>query len=146
MEGRAWILLGGEHGHQVVLKVLSRRAAACWREAELNRGFAPDVYLGVVEVRDSAGRVCDHLVVMRRMPASRRLSARIQAREPVSAAVRQVARILAAQHASAPRGPAVSEQGSRDGLWRRWKDNIQQIRSLQGGVLEESDVDEDGVR
>jgi hypothetical protein len=24
MEGRAWILLGGEHGHQVVVKVLSR--------------------------------------------------------------------------------------------------------------------------
>jgi len=24
MGGRAWILLGGEHGHQVVLKVLSR--------------------------------------------------------------------------------------------------------------------------
>jgi len=95
-----------------------------------------------MEVRDPAGRVCDHLVAMRRMPASRRLSALIQAREPVSAAVRQVARILAAQHASAPRGPAVSEQGSRDGLWRRWKDNIEQIRPLQGGVLEESDVDE----
>jgi aminoglycoside phosphotransferase family enzyme len=61
---------------------------------------------------DSAGRVCDHLVAMRRMPASRRLSALIQAREPVSAAVRQVARMLAAEHASAPRGPAVSEQGT----------------------------------
>jgi hypothetical protein len=24
MEGRAWILLGGEHGHQVALGVLSR--------------------------------------------------------------------------------------------------------------------------
>ena len=28
------------------------RAAACQREAELNRRFAPDVYLGVMEVRD----------------------------------------------------------------------------------------------
>jgi polyphosphate kinase len=48
------------------------------------------VYLGVAEVRDPAGRVCDHLVAMRRMPASRRLSALIQAGEPISAAVRQV--------------------------------------------------------
>ena len=118
------------------------RAAACQREAELNRRFAPDVYLGVMEVRDSAGRVCDHLVAMRRMPVGRRLSALIQACEPVSAAVRQVARILAAQHASAPRGPTISEQGSRDGLRCRWKDNIEQIRPLQGGVLGESDVDE----
>jgi len=56
------------------------RAAACQREAELNRRFAPDVYLGVMEVFDSAGRVCDHLVAMRRMPASRRLSAPRSAR------------------------------------------------------------------
>ena len=63
------------------------RAAACQREAELNRRFAPDVYLGVMEVRDPAGRVCDQLVAMRRMLASRRLSALIQACEPVSAAV-----------------------------------------------------------
>lgn len=53
------------------------RAAACQREAELNRRFAPDVYLGVAEVSDPAGRVCDHLVATRRMPASRRLSALI---------------------------------------------------------------------
>jgi uncharacterized protein len=118
------------------------RAAACQREAELNRRFAPDVYLGVMEVRDPAGRVCDHLVAMRRILASRRLSALIQACEPVSAAVRQVARMLAARHASAPRGPAISERGSRDAVWRRWNDNIEQIRPLQGGVLEESDVDE----
>ena len=118
------------------------RAAACRRETELNRRFAPDVYLGVLEVRDPAGRICDHLVAMRRMPAARRLSALIQAREPVSAVVRQVARILAAQHASAQRGPAISEQGSRDALWRRWNDNIDQIRPLQGGLLAAAQVDE----
>jgi len=43
---------------------------------------------------------------------------------------------------SAPRSRAISEQGSRDALCRRWKDNIEQIRPLQGGVLGESDVDE----
>ena len=56
------------------------RAEACARETELNRRFAPDVYLGVAEVRDQAGEACDHLVVMRRMPADRRLAALIQAR------------------------------------------------------------------
>lgn len=45
------------------------REAACHRETELNRRFAPDVYLGVAEVRDPAGQACDHLVVMRRLPA-----------------------------------------------------------------------------
>lgn len=45
------------------------RAAACARETELNRRFAPDVYLGVAEVHDPDGQVCDHLVVMRRQAA-----------------------------------------------------------------------------
>ena len=56
------------------------RAAACAREVELNREFAPDVYLGVAELRGPDGRVCDHLVVMRRMPAARRLSTLVRSR------------------------------------------------------------------
>ena len=80
------------------------RAAACQRETELNRRFAVDVYLGVAQVRDPDRQVCDHLVVMRRMPAARRIFALVQAGEPVGAVVRQVARILAAQHAWAQPG------------------------------------------
>ena len=48
---------------------LEARTAACARETELNLQFAPDVYLGVAEIRGPGGQVCDHLVVMRRMPA-----------------------------------------------------------------------------
>ena len=106
------------------------RAAACACEVELNRQFAPDVYLGVAEVRGPDGQVCDHLVVMRRMPASRRLSALAGSRVPVAGPLRQVARILAAQHARAARGPQIAEQGSRDALARRWADNIEQTRQL----------------
>ncbi|HUB42562.1 MAG TPA: AAA family ATPase [Streptosporangiaceae bacterium] len=111
------------------------RAAACARETELNRRFAPDVYLGVAEVRAPDGQVCDHLVVMRRMPTSRRLSALVEAREPVSPAVRQVARILATQHAAAKRSPQISQQGGRDAIWRRWHDNIDQFRTAASDEL-----------
>src|SRR5512133_2480695 len=75
------------------------RAAACAREVELNREFAPDVYLGVAELRGPDGQVCDHLVVMRRMPAARRLSTLVCSRAPVAGPLRQVARILASRHA-----------------------------------------------
>jgi aminoglycoside phosphotransferase family enzyme/predicted kinase len=107
------------------------RSAACVREAVLNRRFAPDVYLGAAEVRDPDGRVCDHLVVMRRMPASRRLSALVRSGAPVAGPLRQVARILAVQHALAPRSPQISEQGGRDELRRRWADNMEQSRQVQ---------------
>jgi uncharacterized protein len=107
------------------------RGAACAREAELNLRFAPDVYLGVAEIRGPGGQVCDHLVVMRRMPAARRLSALVRSRAPVARPLRQVARILAVQHAMAARGTQIDEQGSRDALHRRWADNIDQTRQMQ---------------
>jgi uncharacterized protein len=117
------------------------RATACQRETELNRRFAPDVYLGVAQVRDPAGQVCDHLVIMRRMPASLRLSTLIEAGRPAADAVRQVARILAAQHSAAPRSKAISEQGSRDALRQRWADNVEQARTIAEGLIEPADID-----
>ena len=121
---------------------LLAREAACQREVELNRRFAPGVYLGVAEVRDPGGRACDHLVVMRLLPAARRLSHLVRAGEPAGAAARQVARSLAAHHASAMRSPAISEQGSRDALRQRWQDNIDQVRLLDGSPVTAPEVDD----
>lgn len=120
------------------------RARACAREAELNQRYAPDVYLGVAEVRDPGGASCEHLVVMRRMPSSRRLSALVKSGAEVTGAVRQVARILAASHASAPRSGLISAQGSRDALLGRWEDNLRQAMSLRGRALDADTIDEIG--
>jgi len=118
------------------------REVACRRETELNRRFAPGVYLGVAEIRGPDGRVCDHLVVMRRMPAGRRLSALVKARAPVDGALRQVARALAAWHAAAPRSPQIAEQGNREALRARWQANIGQSRDSCGHLLEEAGLEE----
>jgi uncharacterized protein len=119
------------------------RAAACARESDLNRRFAPDVYLGVAEVRAPDGQICDHLVVMRRMPASRRLSVLVESGEQTGPAVRQVARMLAAQHATADRGSQISQQGSRDAVRQRWHDNLDQLRAhARGDMLPDAAIDE----
>lgn len=115
---------------------LEARAAACVRETELNRRFAPDVYLGVAEVRDPSGQICDHLVVMRRMPAYRRLSALVQAAASVDGPVRQVAHVIAAAHARAPRSAEISAAGSADALLRRWEENISQTAASAGQLLD----------
>ena len=118
------------------------RAAACRREVELNRRFAPDVYLGVAGIRDPGGRVCDHLVVMRRLPASRRLSTLVRAGVPVAGPLRQVARVLAAQHAGSPQSAQIAAQGSPDELWSRWEASIGQLRGLVAHRPEPVAVDE----
>jgi aminoglycoside phosphotransferase family enzyme/predicted kinase len=118
------------------------RAAACRREVDLNRRFAPDVYLGVAGVHGPDGRVCEHLVVMRRMPAARRLSTLVRAGAPVEAPLRQVARVLAARHAAAPRSAQISAQGSPDALWARWEASIAQLRGPAGRLPGPAAVDE----
>lgn len=140
----AAVYFAGEHAYKLKKPVnlgfldfttLEARAAACTRETELNRRFAPDIYLGVANVRDPAGEICDHLVVMRRMPAERRLAALVRAGAPVDGPVRQVARILATAHARAPRSAQISAEGSAEALARRWRDNITQTAAVAGQLL-----------
>ena len=71
------------------LSTAEARAAACVREVEFSRNFAPDVYLGG---RDpGAGRrVCDRLMMMRRMRASWRLSTLVRSRAAVAGPLGQV--------------------------------------------------------
>jgi uncharacterized protein len=107
------------------------RVLACQRETELNRRFAPDVYLGVAEFQPPGGRPAEPLVAMRRMPADRRLATLVQVGADVDVALRQVARQLAAQHAASPRRDEITEQGSRDSLWARWRDNTADVRSRE---------------
>ncbi|HSR84905.1 MAG TPA: AAA family ATPase [Streptosporangiaceae bacterium] len=141
----AAVYFAGEHAYKLKKAVnlgfldftsLEARAAACARETELNRRFAPDVYLGVADVRDPDGKICDYLVVMRRMPVARRLSLLVRAAARVDGPVRQVARILAAAHARAHRSAQISAEAGTDALQGRWLDNISQTAAIAGRLLD----------
>ncbi|MFD0268207.1 AAA family ATPase [Streptomyces sp. NPDC127106] len=106
------------------------RRTACEQEVALNRQFAPDVYLGVGEIRGPGAEVPEPLVVMRRMPTDRRLSTLVREGVAVEGFLRDVARRLAAHHAGAVRGPEVDEQGTRDALSARWEASFAQVRDL----------------
>ena len=111
---------------------LAARAAVCHREVELNRRLAPDVYLGVADVSDVDGQPCDHLVVMRRMPADRRLSTLITDGAPVEDDLRRLARLVAAFHARAERSPLADEQARVDATRARWQANTDALVQMQG--------------
>jgi uncharacterized protein len=111
------------------------RSAACHREVELNRRLAPDVYLGVADVSGPDGAVCDHLVVMRRMPDDRRLATLVSRRVAVDDDLRRVAHMVAALHASSDRNALISAQGSRDAIRSRWTATFEQVRPFHTGVL-----------
>lgn len=105
------------------------RRTACRREVALNRRFAPDVYLGVGEFHAPESEAPEPLVVMRRMPAERRLSRLVREGAAPDDVLRTVARHLAVWHADAPRGPDTDEQGTRDALSSRWEASFGQVRA-----------------
>ncbi|MET9750676.1 AAA family ATPase [Streptomyces ardesiacus] len=108
----------------------SSRRAVCEREIELNRRFAPDVYMGLGELRTPGEQDPEPLVVMRRMPDDRRLSHLVRTGAPVEDPLRAVARELAAWHAVAPRGPGIAAQGTREALASRWEANFAHVDAM----------------
>ncbi|MER7468652.1 AAA family ATPase [Streptomyces sp. NPDC097981] len=114
---------------------VAARRTACEREVELNRRFAADVYLGMGEIHTPDAEAPEPIVVMRRMPADRRLSTLVRDGAAVDDVLRSVARQLAAHHAGAPRGPHVDEQGTRDALSARWEASFAQVRALDNDRL-----------
>ena len=129
---------------------VERRRQVCHREVELNRRLAPDVYLGVADVHGTDGRVCDHLVVMRRMPADRGLDRLAEVDDArLADHLRAVAATLAGFHARARRGREVDDQARGPALRAAWRSNLDALGDfvdapLDGPALHE--VDERAMR
>jgi aminoglycoside phosphotransferase family enzyme/predicted kinase len=109
---------------------------------ELNRRLAPDVYLGVADVIGPDGLVCDHLVVMRRMPDDRRLSSLVGAGAgaDVDGDLWHLAHLVAAFHARAERPPEAAVAAGPDALAGRWADNTAGLLEHGRGVVDLDEV------
>jgi aminoglycoside phosphotransferase family enzyme/predicted kinase len=140
------VLFLGDHAYKLKkpvrfpfadLSTREARQALCIREVELNRRLAPDVYEGVADVLGPDGTLCDHLVVMRRMPADRRLSELVAAADPrVGPAIDELAHLLAGFHRSADRSAEIDTAARRDAIADRWLRNEVQMRSISGSGLD----------
>jgi uncharacterized protein len=117
------------------------RRRVCHREVQLNRRLAPDVYLGVADVTGPDGELCDHVVVMRRMPAERRLSTLVRDGADVDRDLWQLAHLMAAFHARAERGPDADEAAGRAATAARWATNTREML----GLVDVLDIDEVGA-
>jgi aminoglycoside phosphotransferase family enzyme/predicted kinase len=119
-----------------------QREAICHREVELNRRLAPDVYLGVADVHGPDGVVCEHFVVMRRMPEERRLATMVAAGADASDQIDQVARVIAAFHARAALVDDPVSVASAPAVRRLWDANTATLRRFTGSVIDADLVDE----
>ncbi|MGE5740411.1 MAG: AAA family ATPase, partial [Candidatus Aminicenantes bacterium RBG_16_66_30] len=115
----SWVLLDGARAYKIKKPVRfsfvdyttpARRLAYCRREIAVNSRLSPELYIGVVPVRDDAGavsfggpgRTVDHAVEMVEMPQGSRLD-RLVARGRVGTDdILRIVRRLCAFHAEAP--------------------------------------------
>ncbi len=109
------------------------RVAAAERELAMNRRLSPDVYLGLADVREG-DELVDRMIVMRRLPDERRLSALV-GQPDFWDCLRGVARRVAAFHAGQPPvDPA--PMATRDAVLANWDDNLEVIERHAGSVID----------
>jgi aminoglycoside phosphotransferase family enzyme/predicted kinase len=104
----------------------SARRAACEEEVRLGRRLAPDVYLGTERWNGAVGGA-DWVVVMRRMPADRRLSTLVATRQPIGESLREIAHRVATLHLSSTRSNDADRAASSLATLARWEANLTQM-------------------
>ena len=120
----------------VDLSTSELRERMCRREVALNRRLAPDVYLGVAELRDGSAAPVDHVVVMRRLPDDRRLSALAASGADLDEELRRIARALVVLHCSPLAEPPVAGVGTAARVRARWEEDLEELRVAGAGRLD----------
>lgn len=145
----SWVFLAGDEVWKVKRPVNygfvdystpERRRHCCEEELRLNRRLAPDVYRGVVPIRDGPhgptlvgeGPVIDWAVRMRRLPAGASLEARLSRGALEAEPLWELAARLAAFYATAPSRPGL---GSAANVAETVIRNLEDVRPLVGGLV-----------
>jgi uncharacterized protein len=123
------------------LSTAQARLENCLSELHLNRRVSPDVYLGLSELHPMflPGAIGEPVLVMRRMPQSRRLSTLLAAGEDVRPWLRDVAGQLAALHR---REMPIEGFGLARTMHMLWRERHDQLRPFENAMLPGQELDE----
>jgi uncharacterized protein len=139
----SYIFLTDRHAYKVKKPVdfgflnfstIDRRRFYCNEEVRLNRRLCPDIYEGVVELRETAtgaafhgnGAIIDYAVKMKRLPADRMLDKLVDSGAVTHSTMREVSRIIAEFHRTAPTSPTIAEYGRLERIMFNWQENFEQ--------------------
>ena len=128
---------------------LERRRFFCAEEVRLNRRLCPEIYLGVVELRETPrgasfaadqGPVIEYAVKMKRLPEERMLVHLLERGEVVPTQMARIAQVMADFHAKAARGARIDACGGTDAIRANWEENFSQTLPFQEKTLAASDL------
>ncbi|CAG0995422.1 hypothetical protein GEOBC_02615 [Geobacteraceae bacterium] len=127
---------------------LDRRRFYCNEEVRLNRRLCPDIYLDVVEVRETPGgagfsgdgRIIDYAVKMKRLPAERMLDRLLKLGKVSVDEIRAIARVIGKFHRRAERSDEIDRYGEIETIRTNWEENFQQTCQFAGDTLSGRDL------
>lgn len=158
----SYVFLTGQHVYKVKKPVafgfldfttVERRRYFCHMEVILNRRLAPDVYLGVVEIREKAGSYAvegpgttvEYAVKMRQLPRERVLSRLLHPSAEGQAShddIRRIARLVADFHSRADASPYLVRLGGIGAVRQNTRENFQQTVEYIGLALSQEEHDD----
>ena len=141
----SWLFFGPERVYKIKRPVrydfldfgdVDARGDACENEVELNRRLSPDVYLGVGAIV-GPDRSVEPAVVMRRLPAQRRLSGLVAGDDhEVGRCLEQVAARMASFHDGADRSAVIDDHCRADAVGALWRENLAALAPYAGVVVD----------
>lgn len=122
---------------------IDRRRFYCNEEVRLNRRLCPDMYEGVVELRETptgaafhgTGAVIDYAVKMKRLPAELMLDRLVDTGRVTASTLREVAAVIAEFHKKAETSPAIAEYGRLERIMFNWQENFEQTVIFENMTL-----------
>lgn len=129
---------------------LEKRRYFCQREVALNRRICPEVYLGVEEIRQQAGRytvggpgqTVEYAVKMRRLSPDSSLERLLKEGRVSLQDMERIAARIARFHHQAETGPRVTGYGNLEAVRRNVKENFTQTEGVVGSALSRETYDD----
>ena len=149
----ALIFLCGDEAHKIRKpldlgfldnRTVEARGEQSRREVALGSRLSPDVYTGVLEVRNpDDDEVIEYVVRMRRLPERQSLATIVRSRQQdgsgsrvtdiVGDGLREVARQVAGLHAVSPRSTEIDAAGDPEVIAALWTESLDHLRRLSVG-------------
>jgi aminoglycoside phosphotransferase family enzyme/predicted kinase len=128
---------------------LDRRRFYCEEEVRLNRRLCPDVYLGVVQLRESAegatfygnGKIVEYAVKMRRLPEYRMLDRLLKEDKVTEGQIRRIAATIGEFHLKAERSAEIDRYGDISVIKHNWDENFRQVADFVGITINRRDME-----
>jgi len=148
----SWVFLTGVHAYKVKKPVnfgfldytaLSSRRLFCNEEFRLNRMLSPDIYIRVMPITQSGGRlklggrgeVVDYCLEMKELPQDQIMTEQLRGGRVTFEHIDQIARSIADFHARAERSAEVAQHGSLKTVRFNWDENFAQTLEFRGKTI-----------